>query len=93
MAFSLTTDVCNTEEMVGTGGNFTDLDISVKVMAAPRTLMAFNPRHMHGSTTITGRILRGMSITFSKQVKDAYDESLNNVGIVATDGNGHESDE
>ncbi|KAJ7156697.1 hypothetical protein C8R46DRAFT_1294394 [Mycena filopes] len=54
------------------GGNFVDLTLKVKVKQAARTLMAFRPEYLHGTTRLCGAHSMGCTIPFCTRILDAF---------------------
>lgn len=56
----------------GSGANYVDVTLKIVVLSAPGTIMAFRPNHLHGTSKSYGAVNRGLAITFSRRVTDAY---------------------
>lgn len=54
------------------GQNFVDLDLRVLVKQAERTVCAFQPDHLHGTTVGNGAVNHTISINFSRRLADAW---------------------
>lgn len=72
------------------GENFVDASLRVVVHQAARTLIAFRPAHLHGTTRTCGATNTMISISFSKRVADAWAKasSLERAQVVAGSGAG-----
>jgi hypothetical protein len=71
------------------GASFVDIGLGVVVRQATGTMMAFQPEHLHGTTTAYGAINLGMAITFSRRVGDAWEDAKKlkgKVEVVSKDG-------
>lgn len=54
------------------GGNFVDITLGVVVQQATGTLMAFQPKYLHGTTRLCGAHNRMCTITFSSHIAEAF---------------------
>ncbi|KAJ7026562.1 hypothetical protein C8F04DRAFT_1190374 [Mycena alexandri] len=70
------------------GGNFVDLTLMVKVKQARRTLTAFRPQNLHGSTRLCGAHSIGCTIPFCTRLLDAYNIAQKGTSVVSGEGTG-----
>jgi hypothetical protein len=89
-AFASCVSRVSTPEIVEGGENFVDASLRVVVHHSARTLLAFKPGYMHGTTRTLGATNTMMSITFSKRVSEAWAvaSALEKAQVVAGSGAG-----
>ena len=71
------------------GSTFVDVGLKVAVRQATGTMTAFQPEHLHGTTSARGAVNTTMIISFSRRINDAWEDAKKlhgQVQVVPKDG-------
>lgn len=54
--------------------------LGVKVLVCSKTIIAFDPQHLHGTTEMNGAESSGTALAFSQRLLDHYNAELKRMG-------------